>query len=594
MIDDTVQRELQQKGFGKHVVLLNSKYGLTYFDLLSSPKYRDAVIEAWGRENYERISKGFVLLQRMEGLEIKEQKTPPRSAIDSIPWLQVTIEKSFDEAVFRITQPLEERLQQLVESGFQMIYRAAKRTIGNDEKRIYAIYKDTEHISETLTKEEIAKLRENYEGWLENRAKLLKSRLDMSTPDVIINNTCNLLREILPLYDQVIDPDMLLVYAQETLKDQNQRENNFQEYINSSSKTRKKRVVAQGRDEIARSLLDLHSCFGSSLCNELIQTWLMYPKDLEDTAEICDPKTFSDPVAALFSASTVIRKEILEEFESSFSGYIRTLHGMEQLLSGGHVLNPNADPESVMQNDARFPNIRYSPRLMKKIEAIVREAHTIVDDFPDISDLVLSTKARKVRSVSYAIEELSKDPLDITFGNDAGCCIFVPEDAEKMHNGVFVPLYLAHPGIHLFATYKQDGKRKQRMGLVLAFDGFIDKKSKDKNETETENVLICNSLELSRLGIVGGRKTIDALTGYEEAWLERYAQAHGYKGVAMGIHDYNTSVNYSRKIGDTVREKLCFDRGLLPLFYSDIFMATEGERIIKTRENGCYWIWKEK
>jgi len=174
------------------------------------------------------------------------------------------------------------------------------------------------------------------------------------------------------------------------------------------------------------------------------------------------------------------------------------------------------------------------------------------------------------------MKELPKDPLDVTFGNDSGCCIFVPNEIEKMQNGWTIPFYLYDPHIRLFSIYRD---KKQRIGLVIAFETF------SKNEP---NVLCCNSLELSRIGIVGGRDTIKKLTDYVEDWLIRYAQEYGYFGVTMGSHSYNTAFNYSSRGGDTVKEELVF-AGFREPFYSEIFVF---DKNIRTRPDSNYWLWK--
>ncbi|HII71123.1 TPA: hypothetical protein HA265_00005 [Candidatus Woesearchaeota archaeon] len=183
------------------------------------------------------------------------------------------------------------------------------------------------------------------------------------------------------------------------------------------------------------------------------------------------------------------------------------------------------------------------------------------------------------------VEELPKDPMDVTFGNDSGCCIFVPESTNDLNNGIFVPVYLLDLNIRLFAVYRLEngGDKKHRMGLVVAFD------------THTENgrnILACNSLELSAYGVAGGKPALCKLTNYVEDWLIGYARRHRYHGVAMGSHSYNTSANFSGRKGDVVRQTLIFNtegEALNP-FYSDIFDWDSENALMKTRENACYWL----
>jgi len=121
------------------------------------------------------------------------------------------------------------------------------------------------------------------------------------------------------------------------------------------------------------------------------------------------------------------------------------------------------------------------------------------------------------------------------------------------------------------------------MGFVLAFE------SKDSYGKE---ILACNSLELSRLGISGGNATVQKIVEYAENWLIGYAQQHGYAGVSMGRHSYNTSQNFSTRRRDIVEDQLRF-RQLGVTFYSDIFALNKGELVMKTRPKSCYWLWKK-
>ena len=208
--------------------------------------------------------------------------------------------------------------------------------------------------------------------------------------------------------------------------------------------------------------------------------------------------------------------------------------------------------------------------------------------------MATSTQLRKKKDHTYILEEMPKNPLDVTFGNDSGCCIFVPEDISKLQNGVFVPRYLTNPHVRLFGVYRHDAgngtseksrsAKVQRMGLVLAFE------SKGSYGKE---ILACNSLELSRLGISGGNETVRKVVEYAEQWLIGYAQEHGYAGVTMGRHSYNTSRNFSARSNDIVEEQMRFRQAGVT-FYSDIFMLTKDESVMKTRPRSCYWLWKKE
>jgi len=186
---------------------------------------------------------------------------------------------------------------------------------------------------------------------------------------------------------------------------------------------------------------------------------------------------------------------------------------------------------------------------------------------------------------------MPKDPLDVDFGRDADCCIYVPEKLDQLQNGIFVPNYLAYSDVRLFSVYRDQNGRKKRMGLVMAFD--------TENE-ENELVLACNSLELSQFGIAGGKQTVREITEYVENWLVGYANEHNYSGVVMGNHSYNTSANFSSKSDEIYQGSLTL---MVPDgFYSDILIFDKGPRNrflhmmlgkkeMQTRKDGCYVLW---
>ena len=262
------------------------------------------------------------------------------------------------------------------------------------------------------------------------------------------------------------------------------------------------------------------------------------------------------------------------------------LQGLQHIIMGGPTTNPNASEVSVLQNHFSFPNIRYSAETIQKIKDLAENMQEVFNALPDISDLSVPSKLRKKKELQYAVKELPKDPLDVTFGNDSGCCIFVPEKLNELQNGYSVPYFLSSPEVRLFGVYRKQGEKEQRMGFVLAF------------ETETKEgkkILACNSLELSRMGIAGGMKTVSELPDYVESWLVDYPNQNRYSGATMGSHGYNTAYNFSSEKGEGVKEKLLY-KGSTHGFYSDIFQREhpkDGDRVLVTREDSCYWLWKD-
>lgn len=291
------------------------------------------------------------------------------------------------------------------------------------------------------------------------------------------------------------------------------------------------------------------------------------------------PRNSTAVYSDLLKSPLGIRKDLLDRMEIDLYEYNNTVTGLKQILDLGPITNPKADSLSILQNHARFPNVMYPRNIMNEIQRLSDKIETLLNDFPDINDLAAPSKLKKKKDLTYTIKELSKDPLDVTFGNDSGCCIFVSDNIKELGNGYSVPLYLNDNAIHLFGVYRKTESKEHRLGLVLAFE-----------TTESDSkFLACNSLELSRYQIAGGKQTISSIVDYAEDWIIEYAKTNGFDGVCMGKHSYNTSANYSGKTDKLVKEPLIFTGKRKP-FYSDIF---EFKKPIQTRENRCYWLWKK-
>ncbi len=644
---ETLAQAFGEKGFVRQAVLLQSKSGKEYCKALGHPSWQTHLQAALGEQLYNG------LLKELEQFESPDQKLLSQIFGESKPRirfsefqprqygaspLEIHLENAFDLPMLRRTADMSAQISEMVVKAQDIVYTEAQAIAGADDEMVYTMYKDADHIPERdLTSAESNRLAQDYRHKLSTRIDRLQRLYEMSAPRIILFNELNLLREDMPhiksilgnigdilftevekrdidKYDLLLEKygdqaDVLIQDAvtpvieegKRVLKDKSAFSAFFGQWVENETKNKKKRVMEKGRAELSLAL-DSSDFLENEYGNQHNPFYAL-PNFLEDQLEIPLAQD-EDTLHMLLKSPLAVRNGFLAnlynvEINFCFNAFI----GLQQIVEGGPITNPDASPISVVQNHARFPNLSYSTETKTKLENIVAQLRPLLDALPDISDLATSTKLRKKKDHRYVLEELPKNPLDVTFGNDSGCCIFVPEDIAKMHNGVFVPSYLTNQYVRLFGIYRSDahhaitekGREKkteqenteqekaQRMGLVLTFE------SKD---SYGQKILACNSLELSRMGISGGNETVKKIVEHAENWLIGYAQQHGYAGVTMGRHSYNTSRNFSARRKDIVEEQLRFWQPGVA-FYSDIFTLTKGEFTLKTRPKSCYWLWKK-
>ncbi|MBW3019404.1 hypothetical protein KY329_04440 [Candidatus Woesearchaeota archaeon] len=186
------------------------------------------------------------------------------------------------------------------------------------------------------------------------------------------------------------------------------------------------------------------------------------------------------------------------------------------------------------------------------------ELETIWDELQRIAGF--SDKLKRAKTIEYRLQISTKDPLDITFGNDAGCCIGIKEDS--IGNGYGVPHMLADNSVYMIEVYQKINDRKEkRMGLVLAFD-TVDELGR--------RILACNSLELS--AAMSPNQHLTRITAFVEEELAQLAETWGYDAAIMSSHDYNTSQNFSHKTNTVLAKPILLKKtGRRTEFYSEIF-----------------------
>ncbi len=603
---------VQEKGFPKPAILLQSRAGRNYLNALLQPRWRSRIEEAVGPELYGQLlqywrsfhTEDDMILSRIfndtEGPEISPIDSSFKPRNHDVPPLQITIDKIFNFADLQKAAELSHRAAELREMTQKIIYGDVSEQTKSNEELLFEIYKDSDDVSHLPP----SRLKRNYFRLLQTRFERLERLMELNAPNMILTNEIQMILAFSSPFDcspekyhpqtwatefeqKHVDLPEEELYAigrkavadaKEILTDNSKAESAFQQWVDFQRQTIKVRVLYIAKRDVEK--------LSAGRDNEYEQEFSPFTEanivteddddfDIELNGDALLQKLFKSPLS--------LRQQFLGDYEEFVKEYTSSLIGLQQIIQGGPVTNPHASSVSVLQNHGNFPNITYSQPTLEKLPELVSELQNIFNELPDILDLASPTKIRKAKQHVYEMSELPKDPFDVEFGNDAGCCIFVPEKIEQLQNGAYVPFYLLHPHVHLFAQYRKEEKKRQRMGLVLAFDT----KTKDG-----KRILAYNSLELSRFGLSGGQSTISRLVEYDEQWLIGYAQKHGYQGALMGGHWYNTAFNFTSRQGEKVQEQVDFVQKMVQ-FYSDIFIADKERNVMTVRQNSCYWLWRK-
>ena len=572
---------LREKGFKRQAALLESSVKDLYAEALYNYRWAKRVKKAFGDKIYKQFERESVKKDKSSrASRLLYALLNPyfrRRTYKTTP-LEITIESNFDISALKKAADITGELIGLSNEPYKLIYDEAKELTKDNSDLLFEIYKDndiTVQLKDKSDSDISGYYSERLSAWLERTKKYIN--LEYPEPALLsaLTHIIDLLPPTYTPQNKITKKEnvkTVISEAEKTLSNNELLNTNAKLWLQKMENTKRERVSTEGKSDIFD---DYYSDKGydNPLSTGEIETLFMY-HDLEYKGGYLEE---------LLSSPLNIRKNFLEsDYMPSLERYHSLLQGIQHILMGGPITNPNASEVSVLQNHHGFPNLKYSDRTKERLNEMAEKLKYSLGQLPDISDIATPTKLLKRRNLTYVMRELPKDPLDVAFGNDSACCIFVPENPEELQNGLSVPVYLIDNAVRLFSLYRVENDKEQRMGLVLAFETY-------SNNDPENKILSCNSLELSRFGISGGNDTIRKITNYAEDWLIGYAQKHGYKGVTMGSHSYNTSVNFSSRISDVVSEDNIFS-GLSKWFYSDIF-AYEKEKPLRTRENSCYWLW---
>jgi hypothetical protein len=641
--------QLEHKGFTRQATLMRTTYGRIYLTALLQPRWRDQVKNAFGEELYDQMNEFRKAHPQVQDLlMIIADGSEPFCPKDYSPLpLEVKIEQVFDFPTLQKTAETVSNAAHLVSRAMAPIYREIVLQTKDNEELLYEVYKDTDTVPEhEPTLEERRELENEYRERLLSCVPRLKRLAEHSdAPTFTILQEIHLISRYLPKeemekffnYDRQKDVQewfeqdyggnekqlradaiKLAQRGKEILNSPEQFSAMTLSLTKQNQENKRERMLREADHQLgylaiyaavpyeeSEAMGGLADCFNPFNPFELYaDLWMQNyqdayqfeasigfsPSDEEQCRKALQEKGLAalcaDALQRLYKSPLKARQEFLEhKFNPALQHLLNTQAGLQQLAEGGTITNPQAAAVSVVQNHAHLPNLSYSAETRQTLAEILKQLTPLLSDIPDISDLPASDKLRNKKELTYVMRELPKDPLDVTFGNDSGCCIFVPEELEGIQNGVYVPEYLLNHFVHLFGVFRQRKNKEQRMGLVVAFEA----RSTDDNDDRL--YLACNSLELSRVGISGGRQTVQKIVDYAEEWLIGYAKAQGYAGAVMGGHSYNTSENFSSRKSDILEEQLEVTLVGAP-FYSDILTWKKDDSFMRTREDSCYWLWK--
>jgi hypothetical protein len=600
---EKIADNFRKNGLLKQAVLLESNNGLEYGKCLIKSKWESVVEKKIGKDNYSNLKQqlfgknydAMMLLKSIfsnytneDSLEISE------ISIDKLNQneVKIDVESQFDLDVLVDYFVKKERLKDLSNSVDELLYSEFKQKGEQDNSVWYNAYNDSDSLTR-LKNKNLEDQKYDYLKLISQKLNYARKKIELNAPSTLV--TADLIK------NNCYFPDLENIDAWsnkniqqyiDTFKvkyiDNDNFENLFKRHLEFLEKNKEKRILGDVKEELFMKLDYFCEDYDPS---ELVQ-FIIHADDLADlynmnqhfyedylyssiNNEIKDDNIINK-LKSIFKLPINIREELIDVDDLDAQSYNSTKVGLQQLLDGGLITNPSVHETSILQNDAYYPNIKYSKGTLDKLKIFADEYINILDNMSEIQDLAAPSKIKNKKNLTYTIREHDKNPLDVTFGNDSGCCIFVPYKLDQMQNGEFVPNYINNNHTKIFSIYRKDKNKERRMGMVLAFETQSD---------DNKKYLACNSIELSRKGVIGGKNTVNQVVNHVEDWLIQYAKLHNYDGITMGGHSYNTSVNHSTKIGD----KIDVDTKIIGQksnFYSDIL---EQGKVRKT----SYWLWKK-
>ena len=384
----------------------------------------------------------------------------------------------------------------------------------------------------------------------------------------------------------------VLNIAKGVLADEKQLRKAVHSYIEKNVEKKYELVVARGRffwnefgGRFRSTFSNLDSCLSPEKITRLINK-NNNTEDLTNQEQNTDPKVDSQPnyedietlVKKLLKLPLGIRDKFVQtSLNEQLSDYHSIIRALKQLARGQH---------SAFYT---LPILEYSPQLTALIEQENKALYELYQTLPHLQDLKTKRVIRKKSQFKYEIQELPKNPLDIDFGKDSGCCVQVEKEGEIKGNGFTVPSFLLSKSIRLFAIYQiRTNGKKERIGFINGFDTQFNLNNEHLIKSLQGKVLALNSVELSSPNLAGGYTAIQAIVDYVKVWMTLYIEKspQNYVGLSMGDLYYNHACRRQDTLNDHLQCELSISSYYKPI-YSDIISKVPNGYCINPAKS--YW-----
>jgi len=363
---ESIANELREEGFPKQATLLESGRGELYLYLLAN-RNTDVTNNTLGKDLFAKI-----VSEWNDGeydLEISGNFLDFEPRVYSQPQLQVTVEHRLTSQDIEKAAEIERELAELRVFADGEIYSELKNL---DDDLLFEVYKDALRLNKVSTSKKAR-------YFIEGRIERLQNLIDLNAPEQILQNDYRNVDEFVKRgYDEsktfLQNCDEIIVKANDLL-DLSDRE--LEKYCLELANNVERGEVLRYANRLLNSL-------------EPKDHNIIFYQDLNEFSEekSCTPEE-------LMKLSLGDRKELVLDFNSNLSNIRHFMVGLQQIVAGGPVTNPNVSEVSILQNHFNLPNIRYSEESKQKLKEVISDTRNLLDELPDLSDLASPSRLRK-------------------------------------------------------------------------------------------------------------------------------------------------------------------------------------------------------